>query len=224
MTAVVAVIAKAPVATEVKTRLCPPLRPGEAARVAAGMLRDVLDNCAGPERTLVCVYAGCLDTLRSCVGAGTAVLPQGPGGLASRLQRAQRTLFAQRFERVLLMSGDSPTVEPDLIDAALSELATADVVIGPASDGGYTLLGTRTPTPQLFEGVAMSTSAVYEQTVGQARRHGLHVASLPVRHDIDTIDDYEAALACGELRWAPRTLAAFDAALAASERQDTAPN
>ncbi len=219
MTVAIAVIAKAPVSNSVKTRLCPPLDPGAAARVAAAMLRDVIDNCAGPNREVMCVYAGEPAVLRACVGKGVPLRPQGPGGLAERLRRAQVTLAGEGFGGVVLMSGDSPTVEPALIDGVISALQrpSVDVVVGPASDGGYTLLASRLPTPSLFADIEMSTSRVLEQTLHQARRSGLTAELMPTRHDIDTVDDYHSALARGELAFAPRTRAAFDAALPAAE-------
>ena len=219
MTVAIAVVAKAPVSRHVKTRLCPPLDPTAAARVAAAMLRDVIDNCAGPDREVLCVYAGDSDVLRACVGEGVPLRPQGPGGLAERLRRAQLTLAGEGFDGVVLMSGDSPTVEPALVDAVIHALQreSVDVVVGPASDGGYTLLASRLPTPSLFAGIEMSTSRVLEQTLRQARRSGLTTELMPDRHDIDTVDDYHSALARGELAFAPRTRAAFTSALPAAE-------
>lgn len=218
MTVAIAVIAKAPVAHRVKTRLCPPLAPAAAADAAAAMLLDVLDNCAGAGREVLCVYAGDPRALRGCVGEEVRILPQGPGSLAGRLRRAQAALFAEGHRAVVLMSGDSPTVEPALMDEVVGAIRRrdADVVVGPAYDGGYTLLATQAPTPTLFDHVEMSTNRVLDQTLLQARRAGLTSRLVDARHDIDTIGDYRSALARGELESAPRTRVALGGALPAT--------
>ena len=225
MRVAVAVIAKAPVAHSVKTRLCPPLGPHDAADVAAAMLLDVVDNCAAPDRDVVCVYAGETQALRVCVGQEARILPQGPGGLARRLRRAQATLFAEGYESVVLMSGDSPTVDPALMEEVVGVMQRqeADVVIGPACDGGYTLLATRAAVPALFDRVEMSTERVLEQTLRQADQAGLTTHLVSVRHDIDTVADYRAALARGELQSAPRTRAVLGDALASAHDATVGP-
>jgi rSAM/selenodomain-associated transferase 1 len=201
----IGLIAKSPVAGEVKTRLCPPLSPAEAATVAADLLLDTASNAAATGHAVVCVHHGEADPLRALLGPRIALLAQRGDGLGARLAAAQADLHGQGHDRVLLLGADCPTADPDLLRVALAALDDADVVFGPAADGGYTMIGTRAPTPHLFPGVAMGTAAVLEQTLALARAAGTKVALVGERHDLDVAADFAAALRAGQLDRAPRS-------------------
>src|SRR5207249_11777795 len=121
--------------------------------------------------------------------------------LAERLDNAFRDLFAHGYERVALLAGDCPTLDPGDVRLALTELATADIGLTPAHDGGYGLIALRAPHPELFEGVAMGTDQVLEQTLERAQAAGLRVRLLPTVRDLDTAQDLDQANQRGELRW-----------------------
>ncbi len=100
--------------------------------------------------------------------------------------------FARGAERVAIIGTDSPAVSRATAVEALDALSAADVVLGPAEDGGYYLLALRRPQPELFEGVAWSTSSVLADTVARARKAGLSVRLLSPLRDIDTPEDLRA--------------------------------
>jgi rSAM/selenodomain-associated transferase 1 len=203
----IAVVAKAPVPGRVKTRMLPDLSARGAADLATAMLHDVT---ATAQATLAAVwwsYAGDRALLDSLRPAGVRLLAQVGDGLGARLAHAHRTLHATGAARVLVVGADCPTIDADVLRAAVARLDDHDVVLGPASDGGYTLLGTRTCAPALFSTVPMSTTHTGADTLAVARLLGLRTAVLDTRPDLDTVDDLRAALAGGWLDAAPRTRA-----------------
>ena len=117
---------------------------------------------------------------------------QPAGDLGQRMQHAFAAAFAAGAGRVVIIGTDCPDLTTELLTGAFAQLAHADVVIGPATDGGYYLLGLRRPQPALFEGKAWSTAAVLPATLADARRLGLTVALLPALRDVDTAADLAA--------------------------------
>ncbi|MBN1812734.1 MAG: TIGR04282 family arsenosugar biosynthesis glycosyltransferase [Anaerolineae bacterium] len=119
------------------------------------------------------------------------VHPQIDGDLGQRMAAS----FAQAFDRgaasVVLTGSDIPGLDSTLVRTAFQTLEAAPVVLGPATDGGYYLIGMRTPCASLFEGVAWSTDRTLAQTEALARAQGLEVATLSTLYDIDTRTEYE---------------------------------
>lgn len=215
----VAIITKGPIRPARNAPLCPPLSAAQAAEVACAMIADIIDNTRGPSRDQFVAHHADDDNLGRLLDVDVGALRQRGMTFAERIANAQSDLFARGYERALLMSADSPTVEPELVDMALGRLEEVDVVLGPARAGGYTLLATRVPTPRLFAGVRMSTPHVLSETIAQARQSGLRVRLIAPRHDLDRIIDYESAVVRGELHHAPRTVATMERFL-----QGRAPN
>jgi len=202
------VIAKAPVPGRSKTRLCPPLSPEEAARLAEAALADTLACVAAvdvPRRVLA------LDGAPGpWLPEGFEVIAQRGEGLAERLGIA----FADVGEPALLVGMDTPQLTPDLLRAGLRRLAApgVDAVLGPARDGGYWAIGLEEPDPAVFAGVPMSTAQTGAEQHARLLALGLHVALLPELRDVDTVEDARAVAAL-----APRTR--FAATLAELEAQ-----
>jgi rSAM/selenodomain-associated transferase 1 len=118
--------------------------------------------------------------------------PQGAGDLGERLQRAVQEAFAREPTPVVLFGCDCPELtEDDLIEAGRL-LATRDVVFGPATDGGYWLIGLKRPVPALFRGISWGTSRVLDQSLDIAQRLGLKWDLLRGLADIDTEADWRA--------------------------------
>jgi rSAM/selenodomain-associated transferase 2/rSAM/selenodomain-associated transferase 1 len=113
--------------------------------------------------------------------------------LGERLQRAVAAAFAATAQRVVVIGTDCPTLEADLVDQAFAALARADVVLGPAVDGGYYLVGLNAPRPALFQSIDWGTDRVLPQTLQQARRLGCRVEQLRPLADVDHPEDL---LAC----------------------------
>jgi rSAM/selenodomain-associated transferase 1 len=181
MTPAVLVIAKAPVAGRVKTRLCPPCTHAEAAELARAALQDTLEAAGGAgaaRRVLV------LDGAPGpWLPAGWELVPQRGDGLAERLAAA----FADAGAPAFLVGMDTPQITPALVRAGLDALATHDAAFGPAADGGYWGIGLRRPDPEVFAGIPMS-----KPHTGAAQRLrldalGLRTAMLPTLLDVDTI-------------------------------------
>jgi uncharacterized protein len=185
------VMAKAPVAGRVKTRLCPPCTPEAAARIAAAALADTLDAAGAmpaARRTLVVDgdYAP---------PQGWATLRQRGFGLAERLAHAFADAALPGVP-VLLIGMDTPQLTTDHLAAAAGLLTTGtraaafDAVLGPATDGGWWALGLRNPArAAVLREVPMSTSDTGARTLAALRGHGQVVGLLPELRDVDTIED-----------------------------------
>jgi rSAM/selenodomain-associated transferase 1 len=181
----VIVLAKAPEPGRVKTRLCPPCDPGEAARLAEAALVDTLSAVAAtPTRRRVLVLEG---TPGPWLPTGFEVLPQRGDGLDERLAHA----FSDVGEGGVLIGMDTPQVTPELLAESLRLLHTtpADAVLGPAVDGGWWGIGLLAPDPAVFVGVPMSTSTTGAAQRARLRALGLRTKSLPSLRDVDDIED-----------------------------------
>jgi uncharacterized protein len=197
----IAVMAKAPVPGRVKTRLAPPLGPDAAAALSAAFLRDITENITLAARSVrlrgyvayapqgaESLFDGVLADGTSLVLAdGEAIRAPGVCGFGRCLLHAARSLFAQGHEAVCLLNSDSPNLPTSrlaLMAAALAEPGDR-VVLGPAEDGGYYVLGAKAPHRHLFEDVAWSTEEVAAQTRARARALGLPVVELDSWYDVD---------------------------------------
>lgn len=112
--------------------------------------------------------------------------------LGARMRHAFEQAFAAGAERVVIIGSDCPELTGELLQQAFEALQAHDAVLGPATDGGYYLLGLRRPAPGLFENIAWSTDAVLAQTLDAARDLGLSVFLLPELTDIDREEDWAA--------------------------------
>jgi rSAM/selenodomain-associated transferase 1 len=193
MTGTLLVMAKAPVPGKVKTRLCPPCTPEEAAGIAAASLADTLDAAgAVPDTWRVLV----LDGTHPAPAGWTTVRQRGVG-LGERLTQA----FAdtRRPGRSTLLIGmDTPQVTASLLGRAFEVLTAADAVLGAAADGGWWALGLREPGhASVLRDVPMSTVRTGALTLRALRVRGLRVAPLPILGDVDTAGDaVEVAALC----------------------------
>jgi rSAM/selenodomain-associated transferase 1 len=185
----IVVMAKAPVPGRVKTRLCPPLTPEQAAALALAALEDTLAAAAscGADRRVV-VLDG---EPGAWLPAGFEVLPQGEGALAARMAAA----FTAAGTPALMIGMDAPQVTPQLLDAGLAALADHDAALGPAADGGYWAIGLRAPAAGVFDGVPMSEPGTVAAQRARLAELGLSVAELPPLRDVDTIEDVRAVAA-----------------------------
>ncbi|GAA0805194.1 TIGR04282 family arsenosugar biosynthesis glycosyltransferase [Spirilliplanes yamanashiensis] len=183
MSAHLLVLAKAPVAGRVKTRLCPPCTPAQAAAMAAAALDDTLaagTACGARTRTLV------VDGSHPAP-PGWAVRPQCAGSLGERLAAAYT---GGPEGPVVLVGMDTPQLTATLLDVAAAALGHADAVLGPADDGGWWALGLReTAHADVLRTVPTSTAWTGARTLAALRALGLRVALLPRLRDVDTIAD-----------------------------------
>lgn len=201
MSATILVLAKAPVPGQVKTRLCPPATPGEAARIAAASLLDTLDATRG-RCTVVALVGSLADAERRAeVRAALAhcrVVPQRGATFAARLVAAHAD--AGGNGPVIQLGMDTPQLDEALLDEAGRALGSCDAVLGPARDGGWWALGVHDPRhARVLAGVPMSTPDTGALTLRALHAAGLRVTLLPELSDVDTMEDAErvAAVAPG---------------------------
>ncbi len=204
------VLAKAPEAGHVKTRLCPPCTPTEAAALAEAALRDTLAAVAAApaERRLLV-----LDGERGAwLPGGFDVVPQCDGGLGCRLAGA----FDAVEGPAVLVGMDTPQLTADDVADAVRVLLRpgVDAVLGPASDGGYWSIGLRRRSPGLFDGVPMSSAATLTAQRRRLTELRLRHAELPVMRDVDTIADAHAVAAQSPRSAFARELSALQLAAA----------
>lgn len=126
------------------------------------------------------------------VRSGWTLSPQGGGDLGDRLARGFTTAFARRPGRWIAIGTDCPEITAADIETAWARLATADVVLGPALDGGYWLIALRSPHPELFCEIPWGGPDVFASTCRLARSAGLEVAELRHLGDVDTLEDWSA--------------------------------
>jgi rSAM/selenodomain-associated transferase 1 len=210
------VFAKRPEPGQVKTRLCPPLTPEQAAAFYACMLEDVLETSVraaralGLEAVLAVHPPEAAETLPA--PAGMRREPQRGADLGARMEHAAAREFARGSRPVLLRGSDSPTLGLATLRAALDALSSRDLVICPDRDGGYNLVGLARPAPGVFSH-PMSTGSVLDDTLARARLCGLSHALLPAGFDVDCAADLAllaAARAEGLASDCARTLAWLD--------------
>ncbi len=185
---VVYVVAKAPRANESKTRLCPPLQPEQAARLAEAFLLDSLAIVAQAalEARVICRDAAEQSVLQRIVGGQVPVCVQRGVGLGAALESAFQQGLAAGFSAVAVLGADSPTLSPEVLRETFATLhKDADVVLGPCEDGGYYLLAAAALHRQLFRDIEWSTSAVTTITLARCRAAGLKTHQLVAWYDVD---------------------------------------
>jgi hypothetical protein len=186
-------MAKAPRPGKVKTRLSPPLTPGQASALNICFIRDTTENIrqvteAGLSVGVVAYTPigdeGAFDGL---LPSAFQLLGQRGDGFGERLLCASEDLFACGFGAVCLIDSDSPTMPQEALLQAVESLSRAGdrMVLGGSDDGGYYLLGINRLHHRLFEQIDWSTGRVFAQTLERAREIGLEVELLPTWYDVD---------------------------------------
>ena len=189
------IMAKHPQAGEVKTRLCPPLTPMQAATLYTAFLADKIAQVRSIE-AIIPVLAYTPATAQAFFTAAAPsflCMPQRGADLSARLTHGFAELFALGYSGVIVTDSDSPTLPTAFLQQAVTLLGTGqtDVVLGPSEDGGYYLLGLRTLHRALFTNMPWSTAVVAQETRQRAAAKALRMAELPVWFDVDTPEDLQ---------------------------------
>jgi len=189
----VAIMAKAPRAGQVKTRLCPPLSLADAAQLYRCFLLDKIDHVRALRtagRALAYTPAEARAFFEG-VAPGFVLVPQRGADLGDRLVNSLGELLDSGHRGALAIDSDTPTLPLGLLEQALDLVTAPDIdgVHGPTEDGVCYLIGFRTLHPELFEAMAWSTSEVLPETIRRANAKGLRLACLPPWYDIDTPND-----------------------------------
>lgn len=199
--ATILVFLKAPRPGTVKTRLAREIGPGPALHVyrtlAEGQLRRLPTDWPVE---LHYTPADALDEMERWLGREPTFFPQAEGDLGARLALAVERAFSRDARRVLCIGADCPALDAAFLRSAVARLADgADVVFGPARDGGFTLVGLVRSIPALFESIPWSTNRTLESSLSRARNLGLRADPLQCLDDVDTLGDLQRTVAAGLL-------------------------
>lgn len=194
-----AVMAKAPRPGKVKTRLSPPLTAEQAAALNICFLQDMAQNIAEVAATsdasgLICYTPigdeGLFDGL---LPEGFALIAQRGDSFGERLLAAAGDILACGLGAVCLINSDSPTLPATALHQAVAELNRPGerIVLGRSNDGGYYLIGLKTPHSAPFTNIHWSTATVYTETVSSIAGAGIELIELPTWYDVDDGDTLE---------------------------------
>lgn len=187
------IMAKQPISGSSKTRLIPALTAEEAAELSRCFIVDaastMLDLAAGDSGMAVSIAGtpAAAEPYFAELAPGTGFVAQEGDTLGHRLDHAMSGALADGASMVVAINSDSPTMPPRLVSHAFELLASedVDVVLGPAEDGGYYLIGWKRPHPRLVIDVEMSTPHVLRDTLAIADAEGLRVATTEPWFDVD---------------------------------------
>jgi len=187
-------LAKQPRPGHVKSRLAAQTSPQWAAEVAEAFLRDLVERLAKVEARRVLVHdpPEAYAYFASLAGGQFALAAQTEGDLGRRIAAFLAEELAAGARQVVLLGSDSPTVPLAYIERAFHELERAELVLGPAADGGYYLIGCAGRVPPVFDGIGWGGSGVLYDTVACLADAGCRLALLPPWYDVDTLDAWSA--------------------------------
>ncbi len=177
-----------------KTRLIPALGAEKAAALQRQMTEYTLSQVRELQKerliTAEVRFAGGDRTLMvGWLGSDLIYKPQGEGDLGTRMARSLSLACQDNVDSVVIIGTDCPGLNAQLMAKAFKQLHAQDLVLGPALDGGYYLLGLRYFIPELFIGINWGTAEVLQQTVDIATQLNLSVAYLPQLADVDRPED-----------------------------------
>jgi rSAM/selenodomain-associated transferase 2/rSAM/selenodomain-associated transferase 1 len=192
------VMARVPSGTLGKSRLTRDLG-GDHLELRRALLLDTLDvvrGVAAADLFIACEPAESIDEMRALVGDRGGLFPQQGDTLGDRMRNAFDRLFAAGYSTVVMIGSDLPSLPTSHVAQAFQYLRDRPdaLVIGPASDGGYYLIGMRRLRPALFTSIPWSTADVLTTTTSIAERCGVPVSFVPPWHDVDTVDDLRRVL------------------------------
>lgn len=183
------IMAKAPIAGQVKTRLKGHMSGKERAR----LYRTLLEGTVGKLRDLPGIDTYITfwpeDWREYFSGFGLPAFPQEGDGLGPRMHNALKKVLGMGYEKAVLVGADIPELSGDVVAEALGLLSDSDIVFGPAEDGGYYLVGLKRPRMEIFEGITWSEETTLSQTLRKADALGLRAALAKTLYDIDAPED-----------------------------------
>ncbi|MEA5504223.1 TIGR04282 family arsenosugar biosynthesis glycosyltransferase [Halotia wernerae UHCC 0503] len=177
-----------------KTRLIPALGTVGAANLQREMTEHTISQVRELQ-TATCISlevrfsGGNLPLMQNWLGLDLFYQSQGEGDLGSRMARSLFDAFESGREQVIIIGTDCPEVNSQILTEAFEQLHTCDLVLGPAIDGGYYLIGLRRLIPELFVNIDWGTSQVLQQTVDIAEELNISLVYLPPLADVDFPED-----------------------------------
>jgi uncharacterized protein len=193
------IMCKAPIDGACKTRLCPPLTTFEAAAISRCFIADVsaaIEAAGAQGGVAVYTPVGAEAAFDGLLPPRFSMLAQRGNELGERLLHATDDLLSAGCGGVCLINSDSPTLPSALLQQAILALRQPGdrIVLGPAIDGGYYLIGLKRAHAALFRGVAWGTSQVLAQTLVRAARVGVPVSLLAMWYDVDDLGSLQLLL------------------------------
>ena len=183
------ILVKAPRPGFVKTRLADVIGPKNACDAYCKLVNTLLGNLTDlPRAELRFTPDNAEPEISQWLHEGWTAMPQGGGDLGERMQRA----ITEAQCPAILIGADCPDINLKDIATAREALGKNDVVIGPAVDGGYWLIGLQVPCPVLFNGIQWSKDNVLKETLARSEKAGLSVHLLRKLADVDTVEDWVA--------------------------------
>lgn len=180
---------KNPELGKVKTRLAQAVGKEMALEVYKYLLEKTRDATVNLKCNLALYYSEFIDLKDEWEDSIYTKFLQEGKDLGQRIKNAFNEAFDSGFNKVMIIGSDCPQLNTDLIEMAFDLLDNVDVVIGPARDGGYYLLGIKTPFDDLFENKEWSTDSVFEDTIMDVMDSGKKYAKLPMLSDLDDAYD-----------------------------------
>jgi rSAM/selenodomain-associated transferase 1 len=185
-----AIMAKAPRAGKVKTRLSPPLTLEQSAALNICFLKDTAEGLAevsGAEGMVCYTPVGDEAAFDGLLPESFYLIAQRGDKFGERLLAAAEDILACGYGSVCLIDSDSPTVPKAAFEQAVAELAREGdrIVLGPSHDGGYYLIGLKRAHVAVFENITWSTASVCAETIERAHTAGIEVVLLPLWYDVD---------------------------------------
>jgi rSAM/selenodomain-associated transferase 1 len=176
---------------QVKTRIGTMIGSDSAMRIYRAMLETSLRRLAiaGDHRSVLCWPPESISEFAEIAGPDWQIRPQHPGDLSVRLTGFFTEAFQTGAARVIAIGADCPELDCRRIENAFSMLDSNRVVLGPANDGGYYLVGMREPAAWLFDGIDWSTDRVWEQTCQKLSERSINWGKLPPMNDVDDTND-----------------------------------
>jgi len=186
------IMIKYPEPGKVKTRLAKDIGNSRAAEIYRHVAEAVMTNTApvdqGYDRIVFYDPLERLHDFKQWLPGNHFIVQQGDD-VGERMDRAIRELMARGAGKAVLTGGDIPALNSTIISGAFAALNHADIVIGPAADGGYYLIGMNEPHGEIFRSIPWSTERVFERTIKTIEELHLTVAGMPVLSDIDRVED-----------------------------------
>ena len=186
-----------PVPGEAKTRLIPALGAEGAARLHRRITEYTVASARAARKAdglndlgiTVCHTGARQRNFKAWLGSDLHYELQPSGDLGVRLQQAFKTAFRKGVKSAIAVGSDIPDLTSEILCQARENLRDHDIVLGPAADGGYYLIGMKSLHPELFFAIDWGTAQVYEQTRDRIKRLGLNLADLPLLNDMDRPED-----------------------------------
>jgi len=185
--------AKFPEPGKVKTRLASDIGSGAAADVCRSIAEYVLKRTSPADSGYRRIIFYAPDAMRQSFREwmpGEVLRAQSGDDVGERMDNALKELFDLGAEKAIVVGSDIPCLHKGIIEQAFHELDRRDVIIGPAMDGGYYLIGMKSPHPEIFWNIAWGTGEVFRKTVANIEKKGLRYRAVETLFDVDGLGDF----------------------------------